>query len=372
MSCDEPDVTLNGQGRLNSDCKEKYEEVVMKTKRLWYGLIFVLVGICGLTAFGASDVSAAGEKFNWRISSSFAPGDLSADLLPEFAKRVTKESGGRLTMRSFYEGDIVGSEQTLDACGRGVFEMCALSTSMYQGKYPVFAAQGAVPFATPFGWEKATKFNLEGSEVDKLVRTQADALGLHIVGYIPFGPYPAICSRVPIRNFNDFKGKKIRASGAVIKIFNAIGASSGYIPGGEVYMALQLGTYDAAVYSVDVVDGMKWREVMKYYILPYFSDEYFGQVFANKKAWAALPDDLKGVVNNVQKWYFEANHVGINKMRDENVTRAKEWGYEVITLPDADVEKIKKAAIEVVWPSLVKDDLSKKWMDIVKKYHGVK
>jgi TRAP-type C4-dicarboxylate transport system substrate-binding protein len=342
----------------------------MKAKRLWYLFIFVLIGMGGLGSFGAADVSAA-ETFNWRISSSFAPGDLSADLLPEFAKRVTEASKGRLTMRSFYEGDIVGSEQTLDAVGKGVFEMAELSSSMYVGKYPVLVAQGPVPFVQTGDFDKIVNFALKG-EMAKLMENQFDTLGLKIVGYVPFGPYPAICSRVPIRSYNDFKGKKIRASGSIVTIFNAIGASAGYIPGGEVYLALQLGTYDAAVYSVDCVDGMKWREVMKYYVLPYFCDEYFGQVLVNKAAWAKLPDDLKKIVNDTQNWYYNANHVAIDKMKNANITRAKEWGYEVITLPPADVAKIKQVAIDKVWPGLAKDKDSTKYVEIIKKYHGVK
>jgi len=344
----------------------------MKVKRLVYLFVFVLAGMGLLGSFGASDVSAAGtEKFIWRFPSTFAAGDNSADLAPQFAKRVNDNSKGRLKINAFYGGEILPGDETLSAVCKGVVEMGSVSAGMHIGKYPALVAHANTPFVLKGSVEKINEFALKGEYV-KIVEDTFDKMGVKVLGYYPFGSHPAMCSRVPIRSVNDFKGKKIRAVGPIAGLYNALGAASGYIPAGEVYMALQLGTFDAAVMSAEAIDRMKWREVMKYLILPYYVDNYFGQVLVNKAAWAKLPDDLKQVLQEAQQWYFNACHTSMQNIQKEAIDRAKEWGYQVITLPDSEVEKIKQVAITKVWPQIAKDKDSTRVLELIKKWHGVK
>ena len=56
-----------------------------------------------------------------------------------------------------------------------------------------------------------------------------------------------IHSKVPIRSFEEFKGKKIRFPGGMIaEIFSHAGVSTVILPGGEVYQALEKGLLDAS------------------------------------------------------------------------------------------------------------------------------
>lgn len=56
-----------------------------------------------------------------------------------------------------------------------------------------------------------------------------------------------IHSKVPIRSFEEFKGKKIRFPGGMIaEIFSHAGVSTSILPGGEVYQALEKGLIDGS------------------------------------------------------------------------------------------------------------------------------
>jgi TRAP-type mannitol/chloroaromatic compound transport system substrate-binding protein len=343
----------------------------MKARKLVY-VFSVLIGAATLYFFGPSSAMAAdkAKTLNWRMCSQFSPGDLSADTMRDFGKRVNENSKGRLMIRTFYADEVIPGVEVLDAVSKGMIEMASLSTGTFQGKYPALVAHASTPFGLKGSFEEAFDFATKG-EIGKIVEDTLSSIGVHVLGYVPYGSHPALVSRVPIRSVNDFKGIKIRTNGPITVLMNALGAAAGFLPGGEVYLALQLGTYDAATYSIDCVDGLKWREVMKYFIQPYFTTDIFGSSVVNKAAWEKLPEDLKEVVREAAQWYFNKNHTESRRVMKMVIDRSKEWGYEVITLPPADVEKIEKVAIEKVWPSIAKDPASTRVLELLKKWHGV-
>ena len=78
-----------------------------------------------------------------------------------------------------------------------------------------------------------------------------------------------IHSKVPIRSFEDFKGKKIRYPGGIIAdIYRAAGVSTVLLPGGEVYPALEKGVIDASDFVGWAVNyNLGFAEIAKYIIL---------------------------------------------------------------------------------------------------------
>ena len=170
----------------------------------------------------------------------------------------------------------------------------------------------------------------------------------------------------------DFKGLKVRAILATADLLKELGAAPGYIPGGEIYMALKLGTFDAATYSIDAIRGFKWHEVIKYYILPYWTDYYFGEIIVNKKSWNSLPPDLQKVLEEAMVNFGNANKEIYEKEKDAILNMQKELGYEVVTLSDSDMAEIRRIAIEKVWPNEAKknEELGKAYKSIT-KYLGI-
>lgn len=334
----------------------------------------LVIGIgvaCACVVFLAAGASEA-QTIRWRAQSAFARGDFSADLLPSFAKEVEQKSNGRLVISTHYAGDLVPQDDTLKATSQGMIQMSQACGVFWSGVEPILGLE----FGLPFGFkgtlaqveELIAKTGLYAMWEQAYARQNCQLLGIHT-----YGPYPAIASNKPIRKLEDFKGLKIRALLEVADLLKEIGAAPGYVPGGEIYMALKLGTFDAATYSVDAIRGFKWHEVMKYYILPYWCDWYFGDVVINKDAWAKLPDDLKQILKEAMANFGKANKEVYEKEVATVVDKAKEFGYEVITLPEADVAKIRQVAIEKIWPAYAKKcpDCGKA-IEAIKAFQGVK
>jgi TRAP-type C4-dicarboxylate transport system substrate-binding protein len=339
--------------------------VKMKKSTLFLVLAAILTVVFSMGAGYA-------KTFKWRAQSAFARGDFSADLLPGFAEEVKKKSNSRLIISTFYAGDLVPSEDTLKATSQGIIEIGQTCGALWQGVEPILGMQ----FGIPFGYKGTLKeietlidmTGLYGQFEAAYARQNCQLLGIHT-----YGPYPALVSNKPVRSYEDFKGLKVRALLGVADLLKHIGASPGYIPGGEIYMALKLGTFDAATYSIDAIRGFKWHEVIKYYILPYWVDYYFGDIVVNKDAWNKLPEDLQKILKEAMVNFGNANKEVYEKEKQAILDMQKELGYEVVTLPDAEVEKIRKVAIEKVWPAEAKKSPENaKAIEAIKKYLGVR
>ena len=311
------------------------------------------------------------KTYKWRIQSAFSRGDFSADLLPSFAEEVKKKSNGRLILSTFYAGDLVPTEDTLTATTRGMIEMSQGCGALWQGVEPILGLLAGAPFMYK-GTLKEVETLIEKTGLYAQFEAAYDRQNVHMLGIHTYGPYPALVSNKPIRSLDDFKGVKVRAILSVGDLLKELGAAPGYIPGGEIYMALKLGTFDAATYSIDAIRGFKWHEVIKYYILPYWNDYYFGEILVNKKAWNSLPQDLRAILEEAMVNFGNANREIYEKEKSAILKMQKELGYEVITLSDADVAKMKKISIEKIWPNEAKkNEEIGIAVDSIRKYLGI-
>jgi len=334
-------------------------------------LLTVSLAVALVFLFSSADF-CQGQVIKWRAQSAFSRGDYSADLLPSFAKEVQEKSKGRLVISTHFAGDLVPQDDTMKATGQGIIEMANTCGVLWSDVEPNLGSQLGVHFAF-----KGTLKQVEGMVKDaglyKLWQEAYARQNCHMLGINTFGPYPAVASRKPVRTVADLKGVKIRAIQDTALLLKELGAAPGYIPGGEVYMALKLGTFDAATYSIDAIRGFKWHEVIKYYILPYWVDWYFGDVIINRDAWNKLPDDLKKILSEAQVNYAKANEEVMVKEAKAIVDESKKLGYEVITMPDAEVAKIRQVAIEKVWPAFAaRSPENARVVEGFKKYHGIK
>ena len=333
--------------------------------------VFYLV-VAAFLAVSLVTGTALAETFKWRVQSAFARGDFSADLLPSFAEEVKQKSNGRLIITPFYAGDLVPSDDTFKATSQGIIEMGQTCGVLWSGEEPILGLQ----FGLPFGFKGSledVKALVDKTGLFELWSKAYARKNCHLLGVHTYGPYPAIASNKPIRTVEDFKGLKVRAILDVADIMKELGAAPGYVPGGEIYMALKLGTFDAATYSVDAVRGFKWYEVMDYFILPYWIDWYFGDIIINMDAWNELPDDLKQVLGEAMVNYGKKNEEVYTKELTVVVDQAEKLGYKVVTMPDEEFEKIRQIAIQKSWPAWAKKcPECREAIEAIKKFQGVR
>lgn len=333
-------------------------------------VLVILVALGLLVAMALPGCKAAApEVFEWRVETPGYPGSMETGwtaLLEEFIER---ESGGRLQIDWFYAGEIVPEEEILSATGKGILELSTTTGGYEIGKYPELDLAGGIPGINRLPYEDMMKLNNESKFFDFVSETLAQENCLYL-GWYWMGPYPVLATTKPIRTLEDFKGLKVRAYGMFAELYAKLGASTTYIPGSELYMALKLGTLDCVTYTIDGIVGLKWYEIMDYWIRP--EPGQLGNMwFVNQDSWNELPQDLKDVVRRSIVYFQGVAQEGINKLIEQNYALAEEGWYEIVDLPDEDVDKLNRLIEETTWTEFAaKSPRCAEGIELMREWYG--
>ena len=340
-------------------------------------LFVISVVVTGLVAVLVPTATAKElPKIHWRVQVAFPPGDHEADIaVPERIKYIQEHTGGRFTLTRYYAGEIIPPEEMITGVGAGLAEMGEGAGPYWSGLEKALDLSFGLPGTgrKPLGDVWAFQ---NGSKWSKLLSEIFAEHGCHFIGWHDYGPYPIFCSNAAVRTIADWKGVKVRVSGYSAKLLEAMGASTTYIPGAEIAQALTTGTIDMGTWTAEGIKDMGFGSVMNYLILPPFIDHCGGVLFANKKAWDALPEEYKRVVKEAEIMAHLNAYKFWRKYMSDNINLAKgvgkgPRGYEVIRLPDKDVAEMRRLAEEVVWSEWAKKSpRCAKAVEILKEWYS--
>ncbi len=298
-----------------------------------------------LVACGQQD-GGAGSATVWKAQSLWQAGTLPHQVFEEFAQRVSERSDGRLTIEPLAVGAVVSSTESLDAVGAGILQAQHSGPAYFTGKDAAFALlsdpQGG--FETP---EQMRQWMEAGGGL-ALARELYARYNVHFVGGVWYGA-ESLVSKKPIRKLSDFQGVKIRApQGIGQDIFQILGAAPVNLPGSEVYTALERGVVDASDWgTLSMNQDLGYHKLAPYPIYPGYHSMPMADFAVNMNAWNALPDDLKGLVEE-EVGIFATEMIERNRAADEKVlAQASELGFEAIDLPAQERRKFRKIAQQV-------------------------
>ena len=272
---------------------------------------------------------------------------------------------GKLTVEGLPAGAIVGTFGMFDAVKSGVLDAYHSFDVYWPGKIPAATFLSFYPFAMdrPDQWQ--TWYDvLGGKEIAR------QAYGAHNMMYLDPIQHDdnLIHSKVPIRSFEDFKGKNIRFPGGIIAdIYSAAGVSTVLLPGGEVNPAMEKGVIDASDFVGWAVNyNLGFAEIAKYIIMGPPSKPGLHQpvdlmsieinMNSRKKILKHLQDLLEAAVT----WHPWDHYTGIQKADLEAIPKYKAKGVEIIRLKESDIEKFQKFAPELWVKWAQKDPLAMK------------
>jgi len=172
-----------------------------------------------------------------------------------------------------------------------------------------------------------------------------------------------IHSKIPIRSFEDFKGKKIRFPGGMIaEIFSYAGVSTVILPGGEVFGALNTGVLDASDYAGAAVNyDLGFSTVAKYIIMGPPTTPCLHQpvdlidLTVNLPKWNALPKHLQDILIAATREHSSDQYASIQKANIAAWDKYKADGVQIIRLSETDIQKFRRYAIPM-WFNWAKRD----------------
>jgi len=305
-------------------------------------LLISVIAIVVLLMFGATSALAA-DTIIWKSSGHGPATDPSQVFHDKLCEAITKASGGRLVIKAFVGGSVVPATKEIDAVDEGVLQMCYTCPMYNLDKWKAAGLISSRPGGLP-GEALRTWFNYGGG---------AELMNKMMEGYnvITFpgalSPLPGevfLHSKVAIKTVDDLKGLKMRCSGDGGEILANMGAAVVFLPGGELYEAMERGTIDAFEYSTLASNwDMHFYEIAKYVILsPSRAPSDPQCFFINKQAWEELPDDLKQLVQDeIDKW-TQAQHEYLVYNSIEAAEKFEDYGCEVYRLP----KEVENALLE--------------------------
>ena len=240
------------------------------------------------------------ETFKWKMVMPWSKGLLFYDMAQHFADSVALASGGRLEIKLFSAGELVGAMESFDAVSKGSAEVGHDWPGYWQGKDQNFVSFASVPFGLD-----TEGYNIWLYERGGLEQMQ-ELYGKYNLYALPGGnggQEMGFFSNKKATKMEDFKGMRVRTPGWYMDIMTQLGASVTPLPGGEIYLALERGVIDGAEFSTPAINyPMGFDEITKYVITPgVHQPSVQCAFFFNKDAYNKLPADLKWIVDIAAK-----------------------------------------------------------------------
>ncbi|BES69386.1 TRAP transporter substrate-binding protein DctP [Marinobacter nanhaiticus D15-8W] len=294
-----------------------------------------------------SGVATAADTTTWKVQSHW-PGSSSSyeDSLGRLKRVIEERSDGRLKLDLYESGALFKPKQTFEAVSRGILEMGTISPSYAQDKMTLAGIASGLPFAFRNVWE--TAYFHQGLGFEQMLRDEAAQYGVY---WATDKVYPTeMVIKNPINSWEDFTKLKIRSSGALQKFLTEAGAAASYIPGSELYPALDSGVVDGAHWgAAQGAYSMGLYEVAKYHVKPALNIAGTDVIIVSQKALDKLPEDLQNIVKQAldEQFWFRTNEYQYK----ERVTLAKaiaEEDVQVNTLPE-DVQQRLTQTAQKMW-----------------------
>ena len=344
-------------------------------KRLFLFISVSMAVVFAMTlTFGSLNAQAADKVFRLKIQSAYPRGDLSMELLKDFAETAKKNSKGRIRIQVFADPELVPAEQLFEATQKGTLDMLHAVAAMWGGIVPVGEVEFGLPYAYNFPGEpdiftagaQIRELFFNTGYVD-LLRAEYAKQGLYWLDVHSYGPIITMSTK-KIITCDDMQGLKFRVEGSWADYYNALGARGTYISGMEAYMGLKLGTIDASQWDVSAITGLNWHEVAPYWLMGGQNDVVVGHILFNMESWNALPEDLKNVMTAAAEDYFNKLlkvYVGELKKVDDLVKAGKVIKSEINAACD---RKHEEAALKL-WDTIgQRDPAAAKAIGIIKDW----
>src|SRR5215510_12952449 len=274
----------------------------------------------------------AQPKVQWRMSTAFPPAlDIQKTASELLAKIVEQTTGGRFRIEVFPGGQIMPPFDCFEAAGQGKIDAYYGQSYYWAAREPALEWFSTVPFGmNPEGmsawYQQGDGFKLweEAFAAYNLVPRQCTAVAPQMAGWF----------RKKLDTIADFKGLRMRiGTGLGGKVYVKAGGTAALTPGSDIFAALERGVIDASEW-IGPHDDMKLglHRAARYYYYPGWHEPGTTAEFGfNKKAYDALPVDLKRIVDHaaVATWAYtipewEAkNAIALEKLKSEYKTKVE-------------------------------------------------
>lgn len=296
--------------------------------------------------WGAYSASAA--EITMRLHQMLPPqATIPAKVLEPWAKKIEKESNGRIEIQLFPSMQLGGKPPELvDQVKDGIVDIIWTVIGYTPGRFPMTEA-----FELPFMGTNATATSMAFQEFyEKHMKDEFK--DYHVLAVHVHGPGLIHTRNSAVKKLEDLKGLKLRGTSRVVNsMLETLGASAVGMPVPAVPEALSKGVIDGTVIPWEVTTALKIAELAPYHTQFSGSHGLYTATFLfamNKDTYDSLPDDLKKVIDNnsgmeLAKWFGQAMDAGDK----HGLEVAQKAGNTIVTLDETETARWHKVADQV-------------------------
>ncbi|MCV0397784.1 MAG: TRAP transporter substrate-binding protein [Rhizobiaceae bacterium] len=233
-------------------------------------------------------------EFNYKYANNLPLSHPMNTRAQEAVDAIREETGGRVAIQIFPNNQLGADTDMLSQVRSGGVEFFTLSP-LILSTLVANASISGIGFAFP-SYDQV--WPAMDGDLGAYVRGEIEKANLVVMDKIWDNGFRQITSSVgPINTAEDLKGFKIRVPVSPLwtSMFTAFESAPASINFAEVYSALQTGIVDGQENPLAIISTAKLYEVQKYCSMTNHMWDGFW-FLANKRAWEAMPEDLREVV----------------------------------------------------------------------------
>jgi TRAP-type transport system periplasmic protein len=311
--------------------------VMMHSHCRLVGLTLVLLGV--LTASLARMTAA--QEIKLKLS-HFAPTahNHHANVIVPWVEEVKKRTNGKLEITVFPGASLCKPTQQYDCARSGIADLAWGVTGWTPGRFPMTSVI-ELPFLVRTA---AGSAQILADLWEKYLQREYD--DVHVL-YLHTPPAVHINTHSkPIRVLDDFKKMKIRTPTALTStLLETLGATPVGMPANEIYQNMSARVVDGFTMPFEAIPPFRLHEVSKYHTEVWISGSAAFAMFMNKARYAALPAEVRQVLDETTSRQSYWKQIGASWDKAEIVGRQAvlDNKNEIYTLPAEERRRWRQA-----------------------------
>lgn len=273
---------------------------------------------------------------------------------------IKEESDGSLRVQYFRGGELVESDQFVDATAKGTIDIAYGVGSYWPGQIDIANIEAGLPGA----WTSADEARGVFAKLNPLLEEAYAEKGVTLIGR-GFGSNYDLLTKDPVDSLEDMKGMKIRATGQMAKVLNKFDIRTVFLPAQELYVGLSTGVIDGVLYGGPVeYEQLKFDEVAKNYTyLNFLNPGWTDTIIVNTKVWKSLSDEQRAILKKAIDQYAAEIHAWLEEGNARVAKESKVFVFK--TLPEEDSLALSVAAQEIWQEEAAKSGRAAKGVEIL-------
>ena len=300
---------------------------------LCVSVVFALVCIISVSFTGLSKAQQA-KVIELTYASPVGPDHTFSIVDKKWIEKIEKETNGRVKIKPFWGGTLVGSRDAIDEMVQGVADIGFVSPGYAKSGY-YFTRSCFVFF---YGANQEVGRRVFKDMLAKFPEIEAEYKGLKVLSWSSGTDYQLI-SRKPVRQLSDMKGMRIKTIADLTSVLAKLGVEGMNMPTPEIYMNPQKGVADGTLSPYEAFKSMKLGEVAKYATQMDIYRPHSGGKVMNLTAWNKLPKDIQKIFeDNIEWWGLETDKAFI-QADIEGKEIARKQGVQFFTFSRDEMDK---------------------------------